>query len=47
MNDTEIYADRHRAPDPPPTTAADTGLTPATPRVERVRPPLRNRGETT
>ena len=47
MNDTDIYADAYRAPDPPPTTAADTGSRHATPRVERVRPPLRNRGETT
>jgi hypothetical protein len=47
MNDTDIYADRHRAPDPPPTTAADTGSTPATPRVERVKTTLRNRGDAT
>lgn len=25
MNDTDIYADRHRAPYPPPDAAADTG----------------------
>jgi len=25
MNDTDIYADAYRAPDPPPTGPADTG----------------------
>jgi hypothetical protein len=45
MNDTDIYADRHRAPDPPPEAAADTGSKHATPRVERVKTTLHNRAE--
>lgn len=30
MNDTDTYADRHRAPEPPPTGPAHTGSTYAT-----------------
>jgi hypothetical protein len=45
MNDTDIYADRHRAPDPPPTGPADTGSRHATPGVYPAETTLRNRGE--
>ena len=47
MNDTDIYADRHRAPTRPPAAAVDTGSTAATPRVDAGRPPIHNRGEPT
>ena len=45
MNDTDIYADRHRAPDPPPEGVADTGSKYATPEVHVAETPLRRGGE--
>jgi hypothetical protein len=45
MNDTDIYADRHRAPDPPPTGPADTGSKYATGRGIVPETPLQRGGE--
>lgn len=47
MNDTDIYADAHRAPNRPPQAATDTGSKHATPRVKRSDPAVYTRGEPT
>jgi hypothetical protein len=45
MRDTDIYADRHRSPDPPPDAAGDTGSKYATTGGIVPETPLRLGGE--